>query len=457
MNASGSARNYLAYVDPAEFTPQFAWKPLGSASGRQVFCESVSLSAIAEKFGTPTYVYSQQAIIDAFDEFDTGLRELPHLVCFAVKANGNLSLLQLLARRGSGFDIVSGGELEHLGHIAVPGNRIVFSGVGKSREEIRAALAYRAKRSSAPGILQFNVESAAEMEVLVEEASRRRAGANVPGVSVRVNPEVQAGGHPHISTGLSQHKFGVTWCEARGLYLQHRNAKHIRWQGISSHIGSQIVDLEPFREALQRLASHLLELRSAGIELKYLDIGGGVGVRYTSESPLSRQAYTKMVVETVRVAGVGVLLEPGRSIVASSAVLLSKVVYTKQNSVKSFVIIDAAMNDLARPVIYDAPHPITRVHVSGSDASPSDARADIVGPVCETGDRFLEAWPLGPVKSGDLVAIWAAGAYGIVQASNYNGRCRPAEVLVSGKRARLIRRRETIQDLLRTDVLSRSS
>jgi diaminopimelate decarboxylase len=453
MSATGSARKNLPYTDPAEFTPQFSWKA-GRDGVRDVFCEQVSLRAIAQKFDTPTYVYSQCAITDAFDEFENGLKGLPHLVCFAVKANGNLSLLQLLAKRGSGFDIVSGGELEHLGHIGVSGERIVFSGVGKTREEIREALAYRAKRSSPLGILQFNVESLAELDVLVEEASRRRRSTgNVPGVSIRVNPEVKAGGHPHISTGLAQHKFGVAWCEARELYLRHRGTKHIRWQGISAHIGSQIVDLEPFREALQRLAGHLLELRKEGIELKYLDIGGGVGVRYTNETPLSRHAYAQMVLETVRPLGVGVLLEPGRSIIASSAVLLSKVLYTKQNAVKSFVIIDAAMNDLARPILYDAPHPITRVAVHENVRSDAEARADIVGPVCETGDRFLEGWPLGSVNPGDLVAIWGAGAYGMVQASNYNGRCRPAEVLVSGKRARLIRRRETTRDLLRTDAL----
>jgi diaminopimelate decarboxylase len=454
MSPSGSARKNLPYADPVEFTPQFAWKAGRRSTQREVFCEGVSLNVIAAQFGTPTYVYSQRAIVDAFDEFDRGLKRLPHLVCFAVKANGNLSLLQLLAKRGSGFDIVSGGELEHLGHLAVPGQRIVFSGVGKTREEIRAALAYRAKRSAAPGILQFNIESPAELEVLIEEAARRRLPpANVPGVSIRVNPDVAAGGHPHISTGLLHHKFGIGWHEARELYLQHAKTKQIRWQGISAHIGSQIADLQPFREALQRLASYLLDLRCEGIALKYLDIGGGLGVRYTKEKLLSRAEYTRMVVNTVRPLGVGLLLEPGRSIVAASAVLLSKVLYTKQNSVKSFVVIDAAMNDLARPILYDAPHLITRVRVDGDDRIDLDCRADVVGPVCETGDRFLESWPLGPVKAEDAVAIWATGAYGMVQASNYNGRCRPAEVLVSGKRARLIRRRETIRDLLRTDVL----
>ena len=455
MKAPGSARKNLSYVDPVNFTPHFTWKRAQSRNRQEVFCEGVSLNAIAMRFGTPTYVYSQRGILDAFDEFDRGLGRLPHLICFAVKANGNLSLLQLLARRGSGFDIVSGGELEHLGHIGAPGRRIVFSGVGKTREEIRAALSYRAKRSASPGILQFNIESPAELEVLVGEASRRRISTpNVPGVSIRVNPDVRAGGHPHISTGLSHHKFGVSWREARELYLRHRGAKHIRWQGISAHIGSQIVDLGPFREALKRLVDYFLDLRREGIEIRYLDIGGGLGVRYTNEKPLSRKVYARMIADTVRPLGVGLLLEPGRSIIASSAVLLSKVLYTKRNSVKSFVIIDAAMNDFARPILYDAPHLITRVHREGRNERAPSNRADIVGPVCETGDLFLEGWPLGTVKPGDDVAIWGVGAYGFVQASNYNGRCRPAEALVSGKRVRLIRRRETVQDLLRTDVLA---
>jgi diaminopimelate decarboxylase len=455
MTVPGSARKNLRYVDPVGFTPHFGWKRAQSGNGQEVFCEGVSLNAIAARFGTPIYVYSQCGILDAFDEFDSGFGRLPHLICFAVKANGNLSVLQLLARRGSGFDIVSGGELEQLGHIGVPGQRIVFSGVGKTRDEIRAALSYRAKRSASPGILQFNVESPAELDVLIDEASRRRLGApNLPGVSIRVNPDVRAGGHPHISTGLWHHKFGVSWPEARELYLRHLGAKHIRWQGVSAHIGSQIVDLRPFREALKRLADYLRDLRREGIELRYLDIGGGLGVRYTKEKPLSRKVYARMIADTVRPLGVGLLLEPGRSIIASSAVLLSKVLYTKRNSVKSFVIIDAAMNDFARPILYDAPHLITKVRKESLNERALSNRADIVGPVCETGDLFLEGWPLGPAKPGDNVAIWGVGAYGFVQASNYNGRCRPAEVLVSEKRIRLIRRRETVQDLLRTDVLA---
>jgi len=456
MSSAAKARKDLPYIDPAKFTPHFTWHNLPSGARQVVVCESSPLDQIAARFGTPTYVYSESAIRDAFGEFKSGLGKIPHLLCFAVKANGNLSVLKLLATLGSGFDIVSGGELDHLGHIAVPGNRIVFSGVGKTREEIRSALSYRAKRSAPPGILQFNVESPDELDLLLGEVARRnRAGAaTIPGVSIRVNPDVAAGGHPHISTGLSHHKFGVSWRYARALYLRHRNARYIRWQGISAHIGSQIIDLPPFRESLSRLASYVMELRRLGIVLRYLDFGGGLGVRYTSEKPVSRAAYARMVAKTVKSLGISLLLEPGRSIVASSAVLLSRVLFHKRNSTKSFVILDAAMNDFARPVLYDAPHPITAVRQSARSPHTPRQRVDVVGPVCESGDTFLYDWPLGDVRPGDVVAIWGAGAYGMVQASNYNGRCRPAEVLVKGKKIRLIRRRETQADLLRTDVLA---
>ena len=448
MSNPNQARKNLEYVDPARFTPHFAWKARGAA--KEVYCEGLTLTEIAKRFGTPTYVYSRRAIEDAFDELKSGLGRMPHLLCFAVKANGNLSILKLLAQRGSGFDIVSGGELDHLGRIGVRGERIVFSGVGKTREEIREALQYKSSRKSAAGILQFNVESAAELEVLAEEASRRRV---VPGVSVRVNLDVKAGAHPHIATGLHEHKFGVSWHEARAMYLAPRHARHIRWQGISAHIGSQIVELGPFRQALERLAGYLLDLRKQGIALKYLDVGGGLGVRYTKEQPASRRAYARMVAKVVRPLGVELLLEPGRSVIAQAGVLLSRVLYTKNNSRKSFVVIDAAMNDLIRPVLYDAPHPITRVSEKKAPSRGRE-RVDVVGPVCETGDCFLQGWRLGEVTPGDVVVLWAAGAYGMVQASNYNGRGRPAEVLVEGKRARLIRRRETQHDLLRTDTLS---
>jgi len=298
------------------------------------------------------------------------------------------------------------------------------------------------------------VESAAELEILVEEAARLAGrGGKPPAAAIRVNPNVQAGGHPHIATGLHEHKFGLDWPEAKRLYLAHRDSKWIRWQGISAHIGSQITTLAPFRRALQRLAGFVGELRRAGIDLRYLDVGGGLGVRYSDQRPPTRTEYARLVSQMVRKLGVHLLLEPGRSIIAPAGVLLTRVVYTKRNRGKTFVVVDSAMNDLMRPALYGAIHPITRIAREGRENDTARKRVDIVGPVCETGDCFLRDWQLGEVKAGNLLAIWVAGAYGMSQASNYNARCRPAEVLVEGQRIRLIRRRETQDDLLRTDVL----
>src|SRR5438552_1840580 len=452
-----SSSRRLTYVDPASFTPHFGWKKndARSATGEEVVCENVPLDSVAQKFGTPTYVYSRAAIDDAYKELHRGLGELSHTLCFAVKSNGNLSILNHLAKLGSGFDIVSGGELHHLERIGVSGDRIVFSGVGKDRHEIREALNYPVHgRGRRAGILLFNVESGAELDILVEEAARLAGrGGRPPAAAIRVNPDVQAGGHPHIATGRHEHKFGLDWSEAKRLYLAHRNSKWIRWQGISAHIGSQITTLVPFRRALGRLAGFVAELRSEQIDLRYLDVGGGLGVRYSDQKPPTRTEYARLVSKMVRKLGMYVLLEPGRSIIAPAGVLLSRVVYTKTNRGKTFVVVDAAMNDLMRPALYGAIHPITKVVREVKEKDTQRQRVDIVGPVCETGDCFLRDWPLGEVKTGDLLAIWTAGAYGMSQASNYNARCRPAEVLVDGKRFRLIRRRETRNDLLRTDVL----
>jgi len=446
-------------IDPATFTPQFSWKSSnGKASERTVVCEDVSLVKVAEEVGTPTYVYSRQAMVDACGELDRGLGDLPHTLCFAVKSNGNLSILKSLADLGSGFDVVSGGELCHLRRIGVPGERIVFSGVGKTREEMREALSYPARQAGGrSGILLFNVESEPELETLLGEASRHPRGErDVVSVSIRVNPDVQAGGHPHISTGRYTHKFGLDWAQARKLYLAHRDSKWIRWQGISVHIGSQIVTLEPFRSALRRLAVYVQELRKAGISLKYLDFGGGLGVRYTDEGPPSREAYARMVAQLVRPLGLHLLLEPGRTIIGPAGVLLTRVLYVKENRAKTFVVVDSAMNDLMRPALYDATHPITLV-TSGNGRRKPSRLVDIVGPVCESGDCFLRDWPLRAVKAGDLLAIWVTGAYGMSLASNYNARCRAAEVLVEGDRYRVIRRRETVDDLLRGDVLAQAT
>jgi diaminopimelate decarboxylase len=450
----GQERKKVAFVDPATFTPHFSWKKSGgkSAAGEVVSCEGTALTEIAEDAGTPAYVYSQAAIGDAYGELVAGLGGLAHTLCFAVKSNGNLAILKYLAGLGSGFDIVSGGELEHLQRIGVPGKRIVFSGVGKTREEMREALRYRSGgRSGARGILLFNIESEAELAALLEESAReQKRGGAAPAVSIRVNPDVQAGGHPHISTGRYEHKFGLDWEQARRLYLAHRDSRDIQWRGISVHIGSQIVALDPFQRALRRLSSYVSELRGAGIPLEYLDFGGGLGVRYTNEKVPARTDYARMVAQAIRPLRLHLLLEPGRTIIGPAGVLLTRVLYVKENRGKTFVVVDSAMNDLIRPALYGAIHPITRV-ARERDSSSAD-RVDVVGPVCETGDCFLRDWPLGEVKAGDVLAIWSAGAYGMSQTSNYNARCRPAEVLVSGKRFRTIRRRETQQDLVRTQL-----
>jgi diaminopimelate decarboxylase len=448
-------REKHSYVDPATFTPHFSWKksPGNSAASESVCCERIALSDIAEVVGTPSYVYSQAAIGDAYNELVTGLGELRHTLCFAVKSNGNLAILKYLASLGSGFDIVSGGELQHLQRIGVAGKRIVFSGVGKTREEMREALRYRATgRSGARGILLFNIESEEELAALAEESAReRRRGAAVPAVSIRVNPDVQAGGHPHISTGRHEHKFGLDWEQARRLYLAYRDSREMEWRGISMHIGSQIVELGPFQRALRRLAGYVSELRRAGIPLEYLDFGGGLGVRYTNERIPGRKEYARMVARAIRPLRLHLLLEPGRTIIGPAGVLLTRALYVKENRGKTFVVVDSAMNDLLRPALYGAVHPITRV-TRESQNHFAQQRVDIVGPVCETGDCFLHDWPLGQVKAGDVLAIWTTGAYGMSQASNYNARCRPAEVLVQGNRYRIIRRREVQGDLLRTQV-----
>jgi diaminopimelate decarboxylase len=463
---SGSAEvppRKLAFVDPATFTPHFTWKTSAwkksanrSQPSESVACEGVPLVNIAQKVGTPSYVYSRAAIDDAQQQLHRGLGSLPHTLCFAVKSNGNLSILKHVAKAGNGFDIVSGGELAMLQSIGVRGDRIVFSGVGKTREEMREALRYHSNgKRNPPGILLFNVESEAELQVLLEESSRNaKRGGVPPSVSIRVNPDVQAGGHPHISTGLLEHKFGLNWDEARRLYLAHRQSQWIRWQGISVHIGSQIVTLDPFRRALRRLAAYVSELQKSGIALRYLDFGGGLGVRYTTEKPPSRETYARMVAQILKPLGLHLLLEPGRTIMGPAGVLLTQVLYVKKSRGKTFIIVDAAMNDLMRPALYGAVHPITKItgDQASKDTSPRE-RVDIVGPVCETGDRFLRAWPLGPVATGDLLAIWVTGAYGMSQSSNYNARPRAAEVLVHGHQFQLIRTRETHKDLLRGQLL----
>lgn len=442
-------------VDPAQYTPCFAYRSTGSATSREqeLYCEGVALDRIASTVGTPAYVYSRASLEAAYVRLDRAFGSLPHTVCYAVKANSNLSVLRVLARRGSSFDIVSGGELDRLRRIGVPGRRIVFSGVGKTADEIRDALRYPGTRAGRGGILLFNVESGAELDVLLAEAARHvAAGGEKPSIAIRVNPDVAAGGHPHISTGAHHHKFGVDWPEARKLYLAHRDSRAIVWRGITAHIGSQIMSLAPYRRALARLASYVRDLARQGIRLDLVDIGGGLGIRYEDESPLVPDVFARTLAEIVRPLGCRLLVEPGRAIAGPAGVLLTRVVYVKQKRGKTFVIVDAAMNDLIRPVLYDATHSITPA-VRRPAASSRATRVDVVGPVCESGDFLARDWPLPPVQSGDLLVVWAAGAYGFAQSSNYNARLRAAEVLVDGRRFRIARRRETYDDLVRNEPL----
>jgi diaminopimelate decarboxylase len=422
----------IVLTDPTKYTPHYKYRQ-GALE-----CENVPLSRIAEKSGTPAYVYSSASILDAYRRFTNAFRTIPHSICYAVKANSNLSILKLLARAGSSFDIVSGGELHRLRHLGVPGKRIVFSGVGKSNEEIREALQ--------AGILLFNVESESELDTLAAEAARLKRKAPA---ALRVNPDVQAGAHAHISTGHHRHKFGIDWDHARRLYLDKSHARHISWQGISAHVGSQILGLGPFRRAVIRVSSLVRELAKAGVHLSYLDLGGGVGIRYTDESPPDLDAYARAIVPHIRALGCRLLLEPGRAIVGPAGVLLTRVLHIKRNREKLFIVGDAAMNDFIRAALYQAVHPITPVIRRGGVSQAKITRADIVGPVCETGDCFLHDWPMELPEQGDLLVLWGAGAYGFAQSSNYNSRPRAAEILVNKNQYKVARKRESHKDLIR--------
>ena len=443
-------------ADPTRYIPCFTYRTCGSGSRKKsLLCEGVAVEAIAEAAGTPAFVYSGGAIEAAYHRLDRAFGSLPHAICYAVKANSNLSLLRLLAKLGSSFDIVSGGELDRLRRIGVEGRRIVFSGVGKTREEIREALAYppAEKETAQGGILLFNVESEAELDVLREEASRNvHSGRPRPAAAMRINPDVAAGGHKHISTGKYGHKFGVDWETARRLYLQHKNSPTIEWRGISAHLGSQILTTAPYGAALERLASHVEELSAHGVRLDSIDIGGGLGIQYTTEQPLDLAAYSRTLSRTARKLKCKLLIEPGRWLVGPAGVLLTRVIYVKKNRGKKFVIVDAAMNDLIRPVLYEAEHPITPAVRDPRKFASVGSVVDVVGPVCESGDFLAQDYPLDAVGSGDLLVVWAAGAYGFVESSNYNARRRAAEVLVEGLQFRIVRRRETYDDLVQAEL-----
>lgn len=441
-----TSRNQSPAGRPPGFIYQQTRRGLLRTKGPTVLqCEDLPLPKLAEKFGTPLYVYSSETISAHHLAFDRAFREIPHTICYSVKANSNLTILRLLARKGCGFDVVSGGELERVMTAdRRAAKRVVFSGVGKTREEITAALK--------AGILLFNIESESELWTLAECAGRLRTTAPI---AFRVNPDVAAQTHPYISTGLHKHKFGVPISEARSLYAEASGVRYLRVRGVSVHIGSQITDASPFGEAMSRVADLVRELRKDGHDIDYVDAGGGLGISYdqpdTSTFTQQVAAYATALVKPLRELKVHLLLEPGRSLVGPAGALLTSIIYKKSNNGKKFLIVDAAMNDLIRPALYGAFHEIVPVTLHRDQIAKSET-TDIVGPVCETGDFFARDRMLPMVEEGDLLAILDAGAYGMVLASNYNTRPRPAEVLVSGKSVKLVRRREKISNLLRQEV-----
>lgn len=398
----------------------------------ELHAEAVPLSEIAKRYGTPCYVYSRAALTAAYLAFDTAFAGRDHLLCYAVKANASLAVLNLLARLGSGFDIVSGGELACVLAAGGDARKIVFSGVGKSADEMRQALT--------AGILCFNVESESELTRLERIAAE--TGKTAP-VSLRINPDIDPRTHPYIATGLRENKFGVPYREALALYRRARELPHLAIAGIGCHIGSQITELEPFVAALDRTLELADRLYAEGMAVTHVDIGGGLGIRYQHESPPAVRDYARAVTARLGARAVKLLLEPGRALVGHAGVLLMRVEYLKHGADRNFAVVDAAMNDLMRPALYDAYHEVLPV----TQRTGNGKAYEIVGPVCETGD-FLAHDRTLVVHEGDLLAIAAAGAYGMSMSSNYNGRPRAAEVMVDGNEPHLVRERETVAGLM---------
>lgn len=410
--------------------------PLNRIDG-VLHCEGVSLEYIAATWATPTYVYSRAALTDAYQAYARALAEHPHLICYAVKANSNLAVLNVFARLGAGFDIVSGGELARVLAAGGDPGKVVFSGVGKTEAEMRAALA--------ADILCFNVESESELEHLNRVAGEVGRPARI---ALRINPDVDARTHPYIATGLKESKFGIPYDQAYALYRKAADMPHLLVTGIDCHIGSQLLDTRPYAEALERILALVDRLAGVGIRLAHIDMGGGLGVRYGEESPPAMSDYAEVLLRQLAGRSERLIVEPGRSLVANAGVLLTRVLYLKHGEVRDFAIVDAAMNDLMRPSLYDAWHDVQSVRLHGG----RPRRYQIVGPVCESGDFLARDRDL-VLSEGDLLAIGSAGAYGMSMSSNYNTRPRAAEIMVDGHAAHLVRARESLDHLLAGEQL----
>ncbi|MGB9674004.1 MAG: diaminopimelate decarboxylase [Anaerolineales bacterium] len=401
-------------------------------------CENVDLREIAKVFDTPCYLYSLGSIEQNFSNFEQALSGIPHLICFAVKANNNLSILRHLAQMGAGADVVSGGELYKAQRAGIATHKIVYSGVGKTISEIRYALQ--------SGILMFNIESEAELNVIQNEAEKLNLR---PKISIRVNPDVDPKTHPYIATGLRKNKFGIAMEKAIPLYLQTSKLPQLEISGIACHIGSQITSLEPFADAFDIIHEAIQELEKHHISLQFIDLGGGLGIRYSDEIPPTPSSYAELIRQKFAHLNKTIILEPGRAIIGDTGFLLTKIIYIKENHGKRFYIVDAAMNDLIRPSLYQAYHEIIPIR---EPVNQTNHPVDVVGPICESGDYLARDRLLPELHQGDLLLIQNCGAYGFSMASNYNARARAAEVLISHNDYRLIRKRETLESLIENEI-----
>jgi diaminopimelate decarboxylase len=404
----------------------------------ELHCEDVPAARIVEAVGTPIYVYSYKTLERHFTVFDKAFKKIPHIVCFSCKANSSMAILSLMGRLGSGADIVSEGELYRALSAGIPAEKIVFSGAGKTEEEIRAAINAR--------ILMINIESEGELRAVARVAGRMKE--QVP-VSIRVNPQIDPKTHPYITTGLKKNKFGIIWDDALKLYKEIKGEPFLTPVGISSHIGSQILELSPFVEAVRSLKGMVGALKAEGIPIRYLDVGGGLGITYKDELPPLPDDYAGVMEEELIKTGLTLVLEPGRVIVGNSGVFITKLLYVKKVPGKTFYIVDGAMNDLVRPALYDAYHEIVPVN----EKNGRKTKVDVVGPICESGDFFAKNRNMPELQPGDLLAILGAGAYGFSMSSNYNSRRRVAEVLVKQDQFFVVRKRETFKDLTRGESI----
>ncbi len=404
----------------------------------ELYCEEVPVEKIAQEVGTPFYLYSNRTLTRHFDVFSGAFAAVPHLICFAVKANSNISILKIYAKRGGGADIVSGGELYRALKAGIDPSRIVYSGVGKRDDEIDFALK--------TGILLFNIESLQELEVINERAGRLGLKA---GIGIRINPDINPKTHPHISTGLKENKFGIDVASSVRAYRYAQEMKHIDIKGLSCHIGSQITEISPFREAVQKLREIVGLLKRDGIEIRYLDFGGGLGIPYDDEEPPPPSEYAEAIIGAAGDIACTFIFEPGRVLAGNGGILVTRVLYTKKNQGKNFLVVDAGMNDLLRPSLYGAFHRFQPVRLTPKE----EITADVVGPICESGDFFARGRRMPSLARGDLLAVMSAGAYGFSMSSNYNSRPRIPEVLVCDESWHLIRERESYEDLVRGESI----